>query len=61
MSLVELIIAIVLVGVLLWAVESFVPMSPPIRRVLQVVVVLILILWLLQAFGIFGAGNIRVR
>ena len=59
MSLVGLIVVIVVVGVLLWAAEQ-IPMSPPIRRVLQVVVVVVLVLWLLQAFGLLDAG-VRLR
>jgi hypothetical protein len=59
MSIIGLILVIVLVGVLLWAVESFIPMAAPIKRLLQVVVVIVLILWLLQAFGLLG-GHIRV-
>jgi hypothetical protein len=60
MSLISLIVVIVVVGVLLWAVESFLPMSPPIKRLLQIVVVLVLILWLLQAFGLLGGADIRI-
>jgi hypothetical protein len=60
MSLIGLIITIVLVGVLLWAIESFIPMAPPIKRLLEVVVVILIILWLLQAFGLLGAGVVRV-
>ena len=58
MSLIGLIVVIVVVGVLLWAAEQ-IPMSPPIRRVLQVVVVVFLVLWLLQSFGLLG-GNLRL-
>jgi hypothetical protein len=59
MSLISIIVAIVVVGLLLWAAEQ-VPMSAPVKRVLQVVVVVVLVLWLLQAFGLLDAG-IRVR
>ncbi len=58
MSLIGLIVVIVVVGVLLWAAEQ-IPMSPPIRRVLQVVVVVFLVLWLLQSFGLLS-GNLRL-
>lgn len=60
MSLISLIVVVVVVGVLLWAVESFIPMAPPIKRLLQIVVVLVLILWLLQAFGLLGGADIRI-
>jgi hypothetical protein len=61
MSLLTLILVIVIVGVLLWALNSFVPMDPKVRSILNIVVVLLLIIWLLQAFGLIGAlGGIRV-
>lgn len=60
MSLIGLVVVIVVVGVLLWAVESFLPMSAPIKRLLQIVVVLVLILWLLQVFGLLGGADIRI-
>jgi hypothetical protein len=50
----------VVVGVVLYLIENYIPMSPPIRTVLRVVVVLALVVWLLQAFGIVGP-TIRVR
>jgi predicted membrane protein len=62
MSLLSLIIAIIVVGVLLWAVNNFIPMDGKIKSILNAIVVIVLILWLLQAFGILGSvGNIRVR
>lgn len=60
MSLIGLIIVIAVVGLLLWVVETYVPMPVNIKRVLEGVVVLVLILWLLQVFGLLGAADIRV-
>jgi len=61
MSLLSLILVIVLVGVLLWAINQFIPMDAKIKGILNAVVVIILVIWLLQVFGILGsAGNIRV-
>ena len=55
------ILVIIVVGVLLWAVNSFIPMDSKIKSILNVVVVIALILWLLQAFGILGSlSNVRV-
>lgn len=51
MSLLSILIVIVVAGVLLWAVNSFLPMDPKIKSILNVVVVVLLIIWLLQAFG----------
>lgn len=61
MSLLTIILVIVVVGVLLWAINSFIPMDSKIKSILNVVVVIALILWLLQAFGILGSlSSVRV-
>ena len=61
MSLIGLIIVLVIVGVCLYLLENYVPMSPPIKTVIRVVVVLVLILWLLQVFGIVGPSIPHIR
>lgn len=50
--MITLLIGIVIIGVALYLIETYVPMSPPIRVVLRVVVVLVIVVWLLRAFGI---------
>lgn len=61
MPLLTIVMVIVVVGVLLWALNSFIPMDQKIRSILNAVVVIVLILWLLQAFGILGSlGSVRV-
>jgi hypothetical protein len=61
MPILTILLVIVIVGVLLWALNSFVPMDSKIRSILNIVVVLLLIVWLLQVFGLIsGLGNIRV-
>jgi hypothetical protein len=54
MDLISILIVLVIVGVCLYLLETYVPLSPPIKTVIRVVVVLVLILWLLRAFGITG-------
>jgi hypothetical protein len=56
MTLIGLIIALVLVGVVLYCVNSFIPMDAKIKTILNIVVIVVLLLWLLQAFG--GGGSI---
>lgn len=57
MSLINLLVTLIVVGVLLWLINSFIPMDPTIKKILNVVVVILVILWLLSAFGILsGAG-----
>ena len=61
MSLIGLIITLVVVGVLLWLLNNYVPMDGKIKRILNVVVVIVVVIWLLQAFGLLGSlRNIRV-
>jgi hypothetical protein len=61
MSLVTLVVVLVIAGVCLYLVETYIPMSPPIKTVIRVVVVLVLVLWLLQAFGIVGPSLPRLN
>ena len=61
MSLLSLIVVLVVVGVLLWLVNNYIPMDSKIKNILNVVVVILVVIWLLQAFGLLGAiGGIRV-
>ncbi len=61
MSLISLIITLIVVGVLLWLVNSYIPMDGKIKNILNVVVVICVVIWLLSAFGIIGrTGDIRV-
>jgi hypothetical protein len=59
MSIISVLVVLVILGLALYLVETYVPMSPPIKVVLRVVVVLLLVLWLLQAFGIWR-GNLTL-
>lgn len=61
MSLFTVLITIVIVGVLLWLVNTYIPMDSKIKSILNAVVVIVLILWLLRAFGLLDSlQNIRI-
>jgi hypothetical protein len=61
MSLISLIVTLIVVGVLLWLVNSYIPMDAKIKNILNVVVVICVVVWLLSAFGVLGhSGDIRV-
>jgi hypothetical protein len=61
MSLLGLIITLVVVGVLLWLLNNYVPMDGKIKRILNAVVVIVVVIWLLQAFGLLGSlRNMRI-
>lgn len=62
MPLINVIIVLVVVGVILYIVESLLPIDATIKRIIHIVVILAVCLWLLQAFGIIGPlGSFRVR
>ena len=54
MPLIHLVIVLVVVGVVLWAINSYIPMQATIKRILNVVVVIAVIIWLLSVFGVIG-------
>jgi len=54
MSLISLVVVLVVIGLCLYLVETYIPLSPPFKMIIRVVVVLFLIVWLLQVFGITG-------
>jgi hypothetical protein len=60
--MITVLITLVIVGVCLYLVETYIPMSAPIKTVIRVIVVLILVIWLLQVFGIYNGGpSVRIR
>ena len=50
--MIALLLTLVLIGVLLYLIETYVPMSPPVKTIIRVVVVILLVLWLLRIFGV---------
>jgi hypothetical protein len=53
MSLLTILLVIIVVGVALWLINSFIPMAKSIKTIFNVVVVILLIVWLLKVFGIY--------
>jgi hydrogenase-4 membrane subunit HyfE len=61
MPLVNLIFVLIIVGVLLYLVNRFIPMDHKIKSILNAVVVIAVVLWLLSAFGLLsGLSNVRI-
>jgi len=61
MSLISLAVTLIVIGVLLWLVNTYIPMDGKIKKILNVVVVICVVVWLLVAFGIIGhSGDIQV-
>jgi len=62
MSLVTIVITLIIVGVLLWLVNTYIPMDGKIKKILNIVVVVVVVLWLLNVFGIWNRlGNVRAQ
>jgi hypothetical protein len=55
MPLINVIIALIVVGVVLWLINTYVPMDPKIKGILNAVIVIAVILWLLQGFGVLDS------
>ena len=61
MPLVTLVMYLVVVGVLLWLVNNYIPMDGKIKQIVNAVVVVVVVVWLLQVFGVMGPlSRIRV-
>lgn len=61
MPVINLVVVLVVVGVLLWLVNNYIPMDSKIKKILNVVVVVGVVIWLLQVFGIMGdISSIRI-
>jgi hypothetical protein len=61
MPLISVVITLIIVGVLLWLVNSYIPMDGKIKQILNMVVVICVVVWLLYAFGVVNhADEIKV-
>lgn len=61
MPLIQLVLVLVVVGVILWVINSYIPMQSTIKTILNAVVIIAVILWLLSVFGLIGnISTIRI-
>jgi hypothetical protein len=62
MTLLSLVLVLIVVGILLWAVNTYLPLDPKIKTLLNIVVVIVVIIWILQVTGLLGPlDSIRIR
>lgn len=54
MSLINLVVTLIVVGVGLWLINTYVPMDRKIKQILNVAIVILVVLWLLRGFGLLG-------
>jgi len=61
MPLIQVVLVLIVVGVLLWLINRFIPMAGSIKSILNAVVVIAVVLWLLNVFGLWNyASHVRV-
>jgi hypothetical protein len=61
MPLIHVVLVLIVVGVLLWLINAYIPMAGSIKMILNAVVIIVVVLWLLSVFGLIGElSTIRV-
>ena len=61
MPLIHVVVVLIVVGVILWLINSYIPMAGSIKTILNAVVIIVVVLWLLSVFGLIGElSTIRV-
>jgi len=61
MPLLNVVVTLIVVGVVLWLINTYIPMQGTIKKILNIVVVIVVILWLLYGFGVLNnAGDIHL-
>jgi hypothetical protein len=56
MPLIQIVLLLIVVGVVLWLINQYIPMAASIKSILNAVVVIAVIIWLLNVFGILSNG-----
>ncbi|MHB8383050.1 MAG: Thivi_2564 family membrane protein [Candidatus Binataceae bacterium] len=54
MTLVGIVVVLVVIGVIMWLINSYIPMAGGIKSLLNIVVFVVVVVWLLQVFGLIG-------
>ncbi|HMD62305.1 MAG TPA: Thivi_2564 family membrane protein, partial [Opitutaceae bacterium] len=61
MSLVTVVLTLIIVGVLLWLINTYIPMQGAIKSIINLVVVIAVVMWLLYGFGIIShSGDVHL-
>jgi len=54
MTLVSIVIVLVVIGLIMWLINTYIPMAASIKSLLNIVVFIVVVVWLLQTFGLIG-------
>lgn len=57
MSIIGLIVTLALIGFILWLVNTYIPMEASIKKIINVIVLVVVVLWLLSVFGLLPVGG----
>jgi hypothetical protein len=57
MSLITVVLVLIAIGVLLWLINTYIPMDRKIKSIINIVVVIAVVIWLLQSYGLIGSLN----
>ena len=57
--MISILVTLVIIGLLLWLVNNYIPMDSKIKSILNVIIVIAVVIWLLQAFGLIGGIGLR--
>ncbi len=61
MPLINVVLTLIVVGVILWLINTYIPMQGTIKKILNIVVVIAVILWLLYGFGVISnSGGVHM-
>ena len=52
MDIISLVIVLIVVGFILWLINTYLPLQPPFKQIINVVVIIAIVLWLLNSFGL---------
>ena len=55
MPIVTILLVLIVVGVVLWLINKYIPMQGTIKNILNAVVVIVVVIWLLKVFGVLGS------
>jgi hypothetical protein len=60
MEIITLVVVLVVVGLLLWAIETAIPLDPQIKTIIRVVIIVAVCLWLLSIVGLLPLHSVRI-
>lgn len=55
MTLIGIVLVLIIAGLILWLINTYIPMAGAIKSLLNIVVFIVLLIWVLQAFGLIGS------